>query len=68
MNQQHHNRQNRWQLRDPFDLTTADLVAQEVVRMDNRSRYIEQSRNTRDGARAEIAPRQPLSRGEGATR
>ncbi len=49
---------------DPLQLTPLERLYDEMQRFANRERYCLQSANTRDGARADIAPRPRLSRGE----
>ncbi len=46
---------------DPLQLTHAERHFDAIQRFCNRERYTLQSANTRDGARADIAPRPRLS-------
>ncbi len=46
---------------DPLQLTPMEKHYDQLQKFDNWSRYTLQSANTRDGARADIAPRPRLS-------
>lgn len=47
-------------MNDPIRYTQAELRADAIASLANRTRYAEQSRQTREGKRAELTPRERL--------
>jgi hypothetical protein len=47
-------------MNDPMHYTPAEMASNAMASLCNRARYLQQSRDTKDGQRAELTPRERL--------